>query len=144
MANENVVDIFTRFGILALVILGLMSFAIIIQSDNSAPQPISSDPNYSHTFSSLNSSLSDLEGTSQSQWNSFKSENPIAGFASIVMFSIVNIGKTFGSLTFSAFSIIIALPVLVLGIPATATSLLLSWLTIAFVVALWILYKLGG
>jgi len=144
MAQKDITSIFTKFGLLALIVFGLLSIVIITQSTNDAPQKLINDARFNDTFISLNKSLSTLEETSDTQWNSFKSETPLAGFASIVMFTIVNIGKTFGTVIFAIFSVIIKLPVLILGITPTVTSMLLAWLTISVVVALWILYKLGG
>jgi len=143
MANRDVVSLFSKFGLVALVIFGLLSFTITMQSGGDAEQPLTEDSRFGNTFLNLSEELENLNSTSN-QWNNFKSENPIVGFGSIVLFGIVNVGKTFGTLIFNIFAIIIKLPVLVLQIPSTITSILLSWLVITLIVALWILYKLGG
>ncbi len=141
---DNIIDFFSRFGLVALIVFGLFSFIVIVQSDNSAVQPLTEDSRFSDSFSNISEELADLEDTSQDQWDALKQEKSIVGFGSIVLFTPVNIGKTFGSLVFAMFELIIKLPVIILGIPLTVTSVLLSWLIISIVSALWIFWKLGG
>jgi len=144
MANKNITEFFGKFAILGLIIFGIFSFIAIIQTDGEAVQPLSDDKDFGNAFSGLSNNLSDLEDSSKNQWNNFKTENPVVGFASIVLFSVVDVGRTFGTLIFNIFEIVIKFPVMILGLPNTITSILLSWLAISLIVALWILYKLGG
>ena len=140
----SIEDIFKNFAIVVFIILGVFSFIIIIQSNNNAEQPLINDDRFNDSFYQLNNSLSKLESTSTNQKDAFLKENPKTGFASIVLFTIVNVGRTFGNIIFGIFSLIIKLPLTVLGIPATVTSILLSILTIAILISLWITYKIGG
>ena len=137
-------NIFGNFVMLGLVMLSLFSLIIIFQNDNEATQPLSEDKLFNSTFAGLNDTISSLEDTSSSKWVLFSKETPVLGFGSIVLFTIVNIGKTFGSLIFALFIIIIKLPLIVLGISETITSMLISFLTISTIIALWIVYKFGG
>jgi hypothetical protein len=133
-----------KFVMLGIVLLSLFSFIVYTQSDNSSTDPLSNNPAFSKVLSNL-TSQAQASGTSANNGsNSFFSENPQSGFGSIILMSIVSIGKTFSSLVYGFFSIAIELPVVILGIPVSIYSLLITWLIIIVIVALWLLYKLGG
>jgi len=136
--------IFSNFLFLALIVLAGMSFIVVTQSDNEALQPISQDSLFNESFSDLESNLEGLESTSNTQFGQFTAEDPKPGFGSIVLFGIVSVGKTFGSVTITVFGILIKLPLVVLGIPATTITVLFTWLVVLMLIAAWRLYKLGG
>ncbi len=137
-------DIFGNFVMVSLMILALFSVIIIIQNDNNAPQPLVEDELFNSTYGSLNETIGSLEGSSSTQYNIFSKDSPKPGFGAIVMFTIVNVGKTFGNLIFVMFTLIIKLPLIVLGIDQTIVSMIISFLTITVVIALWIVYKFVG
>lgn len=137
-------DIFGNFVFLGIFILAGLALIIANQSTNGAVQPIVEDAIFNDSFESLESSLSSLEGSSEIQYDQFTAEAPKPGFVSIVLFGIVGAGKTFGNLTIAVFTVLIKLPLLVLGISATIFSVIVSWLVISLIVAAWILYKVGG
>ena len=137
-------ELFGNMVMLGLVILALFSVIIIVQQDNAAEQPLSDDELISATSGSLNETISALEGTSSTQYGLFSSENPSPTFGSIVLFTIVSIGKTFGSVIFSVFILVIKVPLIVFGIDQSIASMVVSFLTITVVIALWVVYKFGG
>lgn len=137
-------EIFGNFVFAGLMVLALFSLIIVVQANNNAPQPLADNELFSSTYGSLNRTIESLEGTSSTQADLFFTETPAPGFASIVLLTIVSAGKTFGSLIFVMFTLIIKLPLIVLGIDQTIVSMILSFLTISVIIALWIVYKFGG
>ncbi len=137
-------EIFGTFALLGLMVLALFSVIISVQGNNEAPQPLADNELISGTYKSLNDTMGSLEGTSATQYDLFSKEKPTPGFGSIVMFTIVSIGKTFGNMIFAVFILIIKVPLAVLGISQTIISMIISFLTITVVIALWIVYKFGG
>lgn len=137
-------DIFGNFVMVGLIVLALFSLIIIIQGDNEASQPLADNELFNSTYGSLNETIGSLEGESASKYNIFSTETPAPGFGSIVMFTIVSVGKTFGNLIFAIFILIIKVPLIVLGIDPTIVAMIISFLTISVVIALWIVYKFGG
>ena len=137
-------NIFGNFVMVGLMILALFSLIIIVQRDNEASQPLADEELFSSTYGSLNETISSLEGTSATQYNLFSKEKPIPGFGSIVLFTIVSVSKTFGNLIFALFILIIKVPLIVLGIDPTIVAMIVSFLTVSVVIALWIIYKFGG
>lgn len=137
-------EIFVSILVVGLVVFGAISFAVTTQSDNGASQRIIDDPLINDSFEGLRENLEGLESTSQGQYGNFTSEQPKTGFGSIVVFAIVSVGKNFGNVIIDLATLIVTLPLTVLGIPATASSVIFAWLILSVLVALWILYKLGG
>lgn len=142
MANFQ--DMFGNFLWLGLFILAGFTFMILVQNANNATQPIIEDPLFNESFEDLTSSLSGLEDTSGVQYSQFIGEEPKTGFGSIVLFGIVSAGKTFGNVVIGMFTILIKLPLVVIGIPQTLFSVIITWIIISLIIAAWILYKLGG
>ncbi len=137
-------DLFGNFLFLALFITAGLSFVVVTQLNNNAPQPISSNELFNDASGNISSTLSSLEDTSGVQYDQFTSEQPKAGFGSIVLFGIVSTGKTFGTVILGTFTTIIILPLAVLGLPQTLISVMITWTIIALIISTWLLYKLGG
>ncbi len=137
-------DLFGNFVMVGLMVLALFSLIIIVQIDNDAAQPLADSELFNSTYGSLNETIGSLEGTSATQYNLFSKETPTPGFGSIVLFTIVSVSKTFGNMIFALFILLIKVPLIVLGVDPTIVSMIISFLTISVVIALWIIYKFGG
>ena len=140
-------DVIGNFLFAALILVALFGLIVGIQFDNNAPNPLTDDPIFGGedgTYNQLQSKISDIDNKSSQQYESFSDEKPDPSFGSIVLFTIAGVGKTFGSLGIDLFTILIKLPVVVLGIDPNILSLITSWLAIALVLALWATYKFGG
>ena len=140
--NPTATMIYFVGGLIAF--LALFSVIIVVQRDNDASQPLVDNELISGTYGNLNNTIGSLGGTSATQYNLFSKEKPSPAFGSIVLFTIVSIGKTFGNMIFSIFTLIIKVPLIVLGINQTIIAMIISFLTISVVIALWVVYKFGG
>lgn len=137
-------DLFGNFLFLALFILAGLSFIVVTQSDNSASDPISNNAIFDEATGNLSSTLGSLESKSGIQYDQFTGEQPKTGFGSIVLFGIVSFGKTFGNIAMTTLTVIIKLPLMVLGLPQTLVSSIITWAIIVLIISGWLLYKLGG
>lgn len=137
-------NIFGNSVMIGIMVLALFSVIFIVQKDNLASQPLVEDELFNSTFGSLNETLANLEGTSSSKYALFSEEQPAPAFGAIVLFTIVNIVKTFGDIIFVVFTLVIKIPLIVLGVDPTIISMLISFLTITIIIAMWIIYKFGG
>lgn len=137
-------EILSNFLWLGLFIIAGLGFIFVLQSDNSAVQPLAADQNVNVTFTSLNSNLSALQGTSGTQYTQFSNEQPKTGFFTIVLFGILSFGKTFGTIIFAIFNIIVKFPLIILGIPQSVFAVVVTWIVIVTIIGSWILYKIGG
>lgn len=135
---------FYSFLFLALVVVGLLSFSFTLQEDNDAANPLSNHSLFNDTATSLKESISSSETSSKTQQTNFNEENPRSGFGSIVLFGIVSAGKTFTTMIYSFFTLIIKIPMIVLGIDSVIVSALVTIMAITIIIGVWIVYKLGG
>ena len=137
-------SIFGNFAMIGLMVLALFSLVFVVQNNNESPQPLSDDKLFNNTFTNLNNTIGSLEQTSDSKYTLFSEEKPPPGVFSIVLFTIINVGKTFGNIIFVLFTVIIKIPLIVLGIEPSIVSMITAFLTISVIIALWIVYKFGG
>lgn len=133
-----------KFILMGIVLLAILEFIVIAQQNNQAVNPVSSDARFNKTLNSLVLQVDTSTGLAQESYDSFNSEQPQTNIISIVMFSIVSVGKSFSVIMFGFFNVVVSLPLVMLGIPATIYNLILTWLIIAIIVAAWLLYKIGG
>ncbi len=133
-----------NFMIAGVLIMSLFSFSIVLQEENGAVDPLSDNEIFSDSFSALIDSITNSTREAEEKYDVFNSEDPKAGFGSIVLFGIVSVGKTFSGIVFGTFSAIIKLPLIMLGIPSSIYNQILVLLIISVIVAVWLLYKLGG
>ena len=133
-----------RMILAMLLVVGLFSFIITMQSDNNAAQPAADDETFNKSFSGLIQQVENSTDPVQEKYNVFNSEEPAAGFGSINLFTIVSVGKTVSNLVASFFGAAINFPLVILGIAPNIYNLLGTWLIILIIVAAWLFYKLGG
>ncbi len=133
-----------NFMIAGILVISLFSFSIVLQKENGSVDPLSDNEIFSDSFSALIDNINNNTEDAEEKYDVFNSEDPKAGFASIVLFGIVSVGKSFSGIVFGTFSAIIKLPLIILGIPDTIYNQLLILLIISIIVAAWLLYKLGG
>lgn len=133
-----------KYILLAVLVLGFFSFIIILQENNNSVDPIKDNPIFKASFNSLSNAIVNSSAASQEKYAAFNSEQPVPGFGSIILLSIVSVGKSFSEIVFGFFAAIIKLPLVVLGIPATIYNLVITYMIISIIVAAWLLYKLGG
>lgn len=137
-------NIFTKIAMIGLVIFCLLSFIFFVQDDNNATDKLINNQLINQTYGNLSGNLDTMRDSSQSQLTLFQSENPTSGFGSILLFSIVSVGKTFINMVTGVFNITINLPVAVLGVDKAVVGVISAILVLSLIVGAWILYKLGG
>lgn len=138
-------DLFMNFMLIGLIVLSLFAFSISFQNENNIEnQFLASNILMNESYYNLRENLDSLRLNSQAQKTLFESENPTAGYGTILLFSIVSSGKVFNGMIISLFNILIKLPVVILGIDPIVVSVITTMLIITLIVGLWIIYKIGG
>ena len=137
-------DLFKNYMFVGLMIFSLLTFFIIVQSDNNATDPIVEDPILNNTYSDLETTLGGLRNQSQAQKELFEGENPTTGIGSILLFSILSAGKVFNGMIIAVFNTLLKFPVIILGFDPILISVLGALLIASIIFGLWAVYKLGG
>jgi hypothetical protein len=117
---------------------------VLTQEENDSQVKIIDEEVFNNSFNRLVLTIDNSTEKSQEKYDVFLSEEPKTGFGSLVLFGIVSVGRTFSNIVFGTLSVIISLPLSILGIPAIVINPIIGWLIIAVIVAVWLLYKLGG
>ncbi len=136
--------LFTSFLMIALLVFGILSFGIQFQSENNVEDPFVENQLINETYGTLQTDLNSYGSESQLQKSLFESDEPLAGFGSILLFSILSAGKVFNGMVVGTFNTLIKLPIVILGVDPVIVSVLGTLLIFSIIMGLWILYKLGG
>lgn len=142
MGNFN--ELIGKFILAAIIIVSIISFMVITQRGNDSTSQLEDNKIFNQSFSALSANINNSTGFAQEKYNAFNAESPQTGFGSILLFSIVPAAKAFSEIAFGIFGSIIKFPLVVLGIPVDIYSLIITWLIIAIITAVWLLLKLGG
>lgn len=137
-------NLFMNFMLIGIVILSLFSYIVITQEENNIEDKFVSDPLINKTYENLKVELGGLEDQSQAQKTLFESENPTSGIGTILLFSVVSVGKVFNGMIIGLFNTLIELPTVILGLDALTLSVIGTMLILTIILGLWIIYKLGS
>ena len=137
-------DLFSKFMLIGLVIVSLFAFGTFFQEDNNTENPFIENSLMNETYGQLREDLGSFRNDSQAQKTLFESENPTAGFGTILLFSIVSSGKVFNGMIIGVFNSVIKLPAVFLGLDPIVISVISTLLILSIIIYLWIVYKLGG
>lgn len=137
-------DTFVNFMFIGLTVFSIFAFIVFFQDENEVSDKLMDNEIMNNTYSSLETDLSNLRDDSQTQKTLFESETPTNGFGSILLFSILSVGKVFNGMIVGVFNTLIVLPVQFLGLNIVVVSVLSSILLLTIIIGLWAVYKLGG
>ena len=138
-------EMFVSWMLLGLLMVSMFGFVSVSQNDtdlNETSKAIS-NPIFNDTYNSLSGSLVDSRDQSQTQKDLFDSEDPKAGFGSLLLLSIVSGGKIFGGYIITIYNALLVLPLTYLGIPAVVASTLSTVLLVLIILGLWAVFR-GG
>ena len=89
------------------MVISMIGYISVIQFDNGATTTIDQNPLVNNTYQGLKVNVTSAGEKSQTQLGLFNNETPNAGIGSIVLFTIVGSGKTFGTIITGVFLLII-------------------------------------
>lgn len=136
----------------SVLLIALFSFAMIFfgmsQGRNvNAPVNLEDDPRINQSFGEFSQQLDTAQERTESQLESFQSENPILSFGTLVLFAIVSAGKVFTDMITGFYNVTLGLAFDVLfgGDPAFAvvTGVIISILLISIIFLFWRVLKAG-
>lgn len=140
---SNFRGLIIAFLLVGLFFFAMISFGVQINEDNDANTSITNIPFINSTYTSLQTNLSSSSTTSQSQREGFESEIPTEGVDNILLFSIVSIGKVFGSMLTGLFNVIVIGSSQALGINPIIIGVIQSILLLTLIIFIWKTIKQG-
>ena len=141
--GESIMDLkefASGFLLLGLFVICLFTFVFGLADNNTEIQNLDTsgiDLDYLETH--LNSSKEDAEGYIKN----FGSENPVVSLGSLILFSVVGVGKLVINSILITFNIVLGGISNVLGIPPIVTGIISAILMIGLIFAAWKLYHTG-
>ena len=136
-------ETFIQFSLVGLLVLSMLSFIAISQSENNLNQSILDNDVINDTFIRLGTNLTDFSSAAQTQKDSFDADEPKEGFGTLLIFGIVSAGRKFISLIVVVYNILIALPAQILGVPVVVTSVMTGILLFSLIALGFKLYRAG-
>lgn len=137
-------ETFVNFMLVGLLIFAMLAFMIGVQDENDVSEKIRDNEIINESYYDLDTDLTGFRDKSQAQKSLFESETPTSGFGTILLFSILSVGKVFNGMIMGVFNTLIKLPMAFLGLDIIVVSILSTILILTIVIGLWAVYKLGG
>jgi len=136
--------IFMSFMILGIMLFSIFSLIQRNQDVNNVDEKIADNVLMSNTFNKFDSNMSSLRDRSNALKTTFESDNPTTGFGSILLLSIVGVGKSATSMMFGIYNSVTTLPGVVLGVDPVLIGIITTMLILSLIIGAWVIYKLGG
>lgn len=142
--QASLYGLFIKFMFIAIVMFSIFGLIVSTQNDNDVAIKLTDNTLMNVTIGNLTEDLGALRDKSQEQKTLFEDENPTSGFGTILLFSIVSVGKTFNSMIVGIFNVLITLPVSFLGLDPAIIGIITALLLLTIILGAWRVYKLGG
>ncbi len=137
-------ETFVNFMLVGLLIFAMLAFMIGVQDENNVEEKIRDNEIINESYYDLDTDLTGFRDKSQAQKSLFESETPTSGFGTILLLSILSVGKVFNGMMIGVFNTLIKLPMVFLGLDIIVVSILSTILILTIIIGLWAVYKLGG
>lgn len=133
--------IFINFAFLGIIVFGMMSFIIILQSDNNSNEKIVSNQIINNTYSSLYNNLSNSQNSANEQNSIFGSVTPTESYGEVQINSVVSPTKTFKTMIIGIYNVLIKLPSQFLGVSPIVQAVISAILIMLLIIGVWAIWK---
>ena len=133
--------LFINLALLGLIIFGIMSFAIIFQSDNSSTERLTNNTIINKTYNDLYSNLSNSQTTASQQNTIFGNVTPTESYGEVQIDSVVSPTKAFKSIILGIYNVIIKLPSQILGVSPVVTAIISAIFIMLLIIGIWAIWK---
>ncbi len=134
--------VFTNIVISALFVFAMMSFIIIVQTDNNASEKITDNELINSSYGHLSGNLTSVQSTSQASLDSF-GENPPSSIqlGDLDVGSVVAPTKLFRGMSIGTYNILIKLPMVLLGVSPIVASVISSIIILLLIIGICAIWK---
>jgi len=135
-------EIFANIVVSALFVFCIMSFIIIVQTDNNSNEKITDNELINSSYSHLSGNLTRIQPTSQASLDSF-GENPPSErqLGDLDVGSVVAPTKLFRGMSIGTYNILIKLPMVLLGVSPVVASVISSIIILLIIIGIWAISK---
>ena len=133
--------IYSNMVLVSLLIFGIVSFALIMQNDNDAPEKLLDNELMNRTYSELYGNLSAIQDESQTSNDVFGNFTPNENLGVWEVTPIVSPTRGFKAITTGFYNILVQLPMKVLGVSPIVASVVSGIFILLLILAVWGVWK---
>jgi len=146
MASDNLRSLVISILLVGLFIFAIMNFGIFLALSNNSGTILENEA-INKTFNELTTELEEVQSKAEAQKKSFFADIPVIGELTVILGTIVFVGKGMVEVTGGLFSLIAELIAITLGIGDTAAKAVLGVFSAIMVFSLvllaWSVYRSG-
>ena len=143
--GENIMDFKKLIGnifVSALFVFAIMTFVIIIQTDNAVLEKITDNELINDSYGDLQTNLESVQPTGQASLDNFGTSTPSERqLGELDVSSVVSPTKLFRSASIGTYNILIKLPMVVLGVSPVVASVISSLFILLLIIGIWAIWK---
>lgn len=134
--------LFTNIVVSALLVFCIISFIIIVQTDNNASEKITDNELINSSYSHLSGNLTSTQPTSQASLSTFGTSPPSERqLGELDVTSVVGPTKLFRGMSIGTYNVLIRLPMVLLGVSPIVASVISSIVILLFIIGVWAVLK---
>ena len=134
--------LFGNIIVSALFVFAIMSFIIIIQTDNNAKQLITDDELINSSYGDLSSNLESTQSSGQASLEGFGASPPTEERAGdLEVTSVIAPTKAFRAMSIGSYNILVKLPMTKLGVSPIVASVISSIVILLLIIGIWAIWK---
>ena len=137
----DIKQMLVTMGMLGLFVFAFMSFIITTQNDNGVAIPITNNSIIGSTYSSLETNASATRSQSVNASENFGAITPSQQFGELEVTSIISPTNTAKTIIWGFWTILIQLPMNVLGVNDMVAGLISALLLIFIIIGVWAVWK---
>ncbi|KKL68884.1 hypothetical protein LCGC14_2120530 [marine sediment metagenome] len=144
MVEVNFKGIAIASLLVGIFVFALLSFGNQIAIDNNVPNILLEEEQFNRTFRNLDSNLSEAIKDINASRGEFFKDIPIIGEITIILSSIVAVGRVFTVVVRNLYSLTLGLIAETLGISPIVMGILSSIILVSIILLIWRVYRSGG
>ncbi len=126
----------------ALFVFAIMTFIIIVQTDNGAIEKITDNELINSSYSHLAENLTSSQPTGQASLDNFGTNPPSERqLGDLDVSSVISPTKLFRSMSIGTYNILIKLPMVILGVSPIVASVISSLFILLLIIGIWAIWK---
>ncbi len=126
----------------SLFVFAIMTFVIIVQTDNGAIEKITDNELINSSYSHLSENLTSVQPTGQASLDNFGTSAPSERqLGELDISSVISPTKLFRSMSIGTYNILIKLPMVILGVSPIVASVISSIVILLLIIGIWAIWK---
>ena len=132
---------FINIVVMGVVILGIMSFIIISQTNNNTENLITNNSIINNTYGNLYGNISSVQSTGDLAGQNFGNITPTQSYGIVDVTSVVSPTRLFSAFIQGTYNVLIELPIKILGVPPLVAGALDAIVALIVILGIWAIWR---